>query len=57
MFAWKKAIPFSDAELIKDRVIEVARRLGPDKNKYKGMSFPKRTDTNRQHELARNVTN
>ena len=53
----KKGKPFSDAELIKECVIEVVRCLDPDKvNKYKDIPLSRRTNTDRQHELAQNVT-
>ena len=41
----------------KDCVIEVARRLDPDKvNKYKDIPFPRTTNKDRQHELAHKAT-
>ncbi len=53
----KKGKPFSDAELIKDCIIEVVRCLDADKvNKYKDVALSRRTNTDRQHELAQNVT-
>lgn len=53
----KKGKPFSDAELIKECILEVVRCIDPDKvNKYKDVPLSRRTNTDRQHELACNVT-
>ena len=48
---------FGYAKPINDCVIEVARRLDPDKvNKNKDIPFPTTTNTDRQHELAHKTT-
>lgn len=53
----KKGKPFCDAELIKECFLEVVRCIDPDKvNKYKEVPLSKKTNTDRQHELACNVT-
>lgn len=53
----KKGKPFSDAELMKECILEVVGCIDPDRvNKYKEVPLSRRTNTDRQHELACNVT-
>ena len=53
----KQGKPFSDSQLIKDCIIEVVGCLDPDKiNKYKNIPLSRRTNTDRQQELAQNIT-
>ena len=59
----KSAIPswlcslVSDVEIIKECIFEAVGMLDPEKvDKYKQLPLSRRTITNRQHELAENVT-
>ena len=53
----KQGKPFSDSQLIKDCIVEVVGCLDPDKiNKYKNIPLSRRTNTDRQQELAQNIT-
>ena len=52
----KKGKPFNDSEIIKECIIEVAKCLDPDRvSKYQGVPLSRRTNADRQHELACNV--
>lgn len=53
----KKGKPFSDVDTIKDCIIEAVNCLDPDKvAKYKELPLSRRTITDRQHDLAQNIT-
>ncbi|XP_023231919.1 general transcription factor II-I repeat domain-containing protein 2-like [Centruroides sculpturatus] len=53
----KNGKPFSDAELINECILKVVRCIDSDKvNKYEEVHLSRRTNTDRQHELARDVT-
>ena len=54
----KRGKPISDAEVVKDYVIEVVRCLDPQKvNKYKEVPLSRRINTDRQVESAQNIRN
>lgn len=53
----KRGKPFSDVEIIKECIVEAVGMLDPEKiDKYKQLPLSRRTVTDRQHELAQNVT-
>ncbi|XP_056645038.1 uncharacterized protein LOC130450591 [Diorhabda sublineata] len=53
----KRGKPFSDIEIIKECIVEAVSMLDPrNVDKYKQLPPSRRTVTDRQHELAQNVT-
>lgn len=53
----KKGKPFSDVEIVKECIVEVVGCLDPDNvSKYKQLPLSRGTITDRQHELAFNLT-
>ncbi|XP_023226735.1 general transcription factor II-I repeat domain-containing protein 2B-like [Centruroides sculpturatus] len=53
----KRGKPFSDIEIIKECIVEAVSMLDPrNVDKYKQLPLSRRTVTDRQHELAQNVT-
>lgn len=53
----KNGKPYSDVEIIKDCIVETVKILDPNlAYKYKKLPLSRRTITERQHELAQNIT-
>ncbi|XP_026475835.1 general transcription factor II-I repeat domain-containing protein 2B-like [Ctenocephalides felis] len=53
----KRGKPFSDIEMIKECIVEAVSMLDPrNVDKYKQLPLSRRTITDRQHELAQNIT-